>query len=282
MAKRNTKTGDGSSGNPNPGAGSQNQEGSSGTGGGLISAVVRVFSILETLSTKKSINLEHLSQETGLAKPTVYRFLNTLRGLGYVHRDENDQYFPTLKMFSIGSRILDHMDLPSITRPIAQGLSDRLGETVHLGVREGDEAIYLVKIESKYTLRMYSQVGKKIPLYCTAIGKSLLAGQASGEVDAYLERTRLIPFTPHTITDARAFHQELDRVRDQHSSQDREEHEEGIRCIASPILDHRGSTVAAMSVSWPVFRFDNAREAEYVGLVRDATKEISRILGAQI
>lgn len=244
-----------------------------------VNAVVRVFTILETLSRYKIINLEHLARETKLAKPTVYRFLNTLRELGYVRRDKNDQYFATLKMFSVGSRALDHMDLYLITHPIAEELSECLGETVHIGVREDFEATYIVKIESKYTIRMYSQVGKKIPLYCTAIGKALLSEESPETLGEYLETTRLVPFTPCTITSKKAFFEELARVRETGVAEDREEHETGIRCIGSPIRDYSGRITAALSVSWPMFRFDPARTDEYRQAVVRAAREISAVLG---
>ncbi|GAB6089438.1 IclR family transcriptional regulator [Spirochaeta dissipatitropha] len=250
-----------------------------GTPGSPISAVVRVFSIIEILSTRNRYNLEHLSQKTGLAKPTVYRFLNTLRDLGYVRRDENDQYYITMKLFSVGSRALDHLDLPVIAHPIAERLSEQLHETVHMGIRDEHEATYILKIESKYTLRMYSRVGRRIPLYCTAIGKALLSDAEQDQIKEYLDTTELIPFTPHTITKPESFMTELKAIKDSGLSHDREEHEEGIRCIASPIRDYTGNAVAAISVSWPKFRFDAEKEAEYSRLIHEAANEISAILG---
>ncbi len=246
---------------------------------GLQTSVVRVFSILETLSQVKSLNLEHLSQQTGLAKPTVYRFLNSLKDLGYVRRDHNDQYSTTLKLFSIGSRSLDHMDLYEIARPIARNLSLELGETVHVGIRDEHEALYLIKIESKYTIRMYSRVGKRIPLYCTAIGKCLLSGMDNSDLDTYGSVVSLVPFTPGTLTSLEQLKNEIHQIREQGFAEDREEHEEGIRCIGSPIRDYTGSIIAALSVSWPLFRFDKDREENNRKAVQEAAEEISRILG---
>ncbi|MFW5802139.1 MAG: IclR family transcriptional regulator [Spirochaeta sp.] len=250
-----------------------------GTLGSPISSVVRAFSILELLSTRHRFNLEHLSRKSGLAKPTVYRFLNTLRDLGYVRRDDNDQYYITLKLFTIGSRALDHMDLPVIAHPVAENLSEKLHETVHMGVRDELEATYILKIESKYTLRMYSRVGRKIPLYCTAIGKALLVENSEEELQEYVNDTRLVPFTPNTITDIDSLKRELDSIRETGVSNDREEHEEGIRCIAGLIRDYTGSIVAALSVSWPTFRFDPDKENDYTTAIRSAADEISGILG---
>src|SRR5690606_34699184 len=180
-------------------------------------------------------------------------FLNTLRDLGYVRRDKYDQYSTTLKMFSVGSRALDHMDLNTLTKPIAEDLSAKLGETVHLGIREGNEGIYILKIESRYTIRMYSQAGKRLPLYCTAIGKCLLSQMNPEEFEAYLGEEKLVPFTTRTFSDADSLAGELQKVRTEGYAQDQEEHEEGIRCIAAPIRDWSGRIAAAISASSPTF-----------------------------
>ncbi len=245
----------------------------------LVSAVVRVFSVLERMSRERSLGLEELSREIGLAKPTVYRFLQTLQELGYVRRDERDKWAMTLRLFNVGSRALDHLDLYSAARPTAEGLSEDLGETVHMGVLEGDSAVYVLKIESKYTIRMFSRVGRRIPLYCTAIGKVLLAHMPVEERQKLLAETKLVAFTPKTLTNRTALDAELERIRSEGFAHDDEEHEEGIRCIGSPIFDYTGCVVAAMSASWPRFRWDLGDEAQMAAKVKAAAARVSEILG---
>ena len=138
----------------------------------VVNAAARAFMVLERLSRQRTIGLEDLSRDVKLAKPTVYRFLLTLQELGFARRANGDQWAMTLKLFNVGSRALDHFDLHSAARPVAEELSDDLGETVHMGVLEGDSAVYVMKIESRHTIRMFSRVGRRIPLYCTAIGKA--------------------------------------------------------------------------------------------------------------
>ena len=129
-----------------------------------MSAVMRTISILEALSVVDGINLENLSRTTELPKATLLRFLSTLISLGYVYRDGADMYHLTLKMFSVGSRSLNHIDLINTAKPFAKQLCQDLGETVHMGILEDSYAVYVLKEESSYTLRMYSRVGKVIPL----------------------------------------------------------------------------------------------------------------------
>lgn len=243
------------------------------------SAVSRTIKVLEVLSRYKSINLEQLAKETDLPKATLLRFITTLTSLGYVFRDPYDQYSLTLKMFSVGSHSLEHMDLIRIARPIAEELAETTGETVHMGILEEDAATYVLKIESKYTIRMHSRIGKSIPLYCTAIGKVLLAGYEEKDRAQYISKTKLVPFTPNTIRSAAALNTEIKSILRDKYAMDREEHVLGVSCIAAPVRDYTGATVSALSGSWPMFRYEKKQESEYIRAVQDAASKISRMLG---
>lgn len=243
-----------------------------------MSAVERTMLILETLSKAEAINLENMAKMTALPKATLLRFLSSLISLGYVYRNSADQYHLTLKMFMVGSRSLSHIDLVSTAKPFAKKLSQELGETVHMGILEDDEAVYVLKEESSYTLRMYSRVGKIIPLYCTAIGKVFLSEMSDEELDGYLSTHTLKPFTPKSL-DESGLRAELKEIRSRGWAIDREEHEENIVCIASPIRDYSGKAVAAISASWPVFRFSREDLDKNASLVSETACEISSILG---
>lgn len=241
--------------------------------------VIRTIAILETLAHHRTINLENLARETGLPKATLLRFLSTLVALGYVYRSPNDLYSLTLKMFSVGSHGLEHLDLLQLANPVAQRLCDELGETVHMGVLDEDKAVYILKKESSFTIRMYSRVGKSIPLYCTAIGKILLSDMEEPQVDSYLDRVLLKPFTPNTLRNGEALKQELALVKKQGWAWDNEEHETGTMCIGAPIRDYSGKIVAAMSVSWPKFRWKDEEKMQIVNSILEACNELSRLLG---
>jgi IclR family KDG regulon transcriptional repressor len=245
------------------------------------SGVVRTIAILETLSHNQSINLESLAKETQLPKATLLRFLSTLVSLGYVYRDPADLYSLTLKMFSTGSHGLEHIDLINVAQPVAQRLCTQLGETVHMGVLEETQAVYVLKKESSFTIRMYSRVGKSIPLYCTAIGKVLLSDMNETEIKDYLSKVPLKPFTPLTIKDSETLKQELKEIRTIGWASDNEEHEMGTLCIGAPIRDYTGKVVAAMSVSWPLFRFNHEEKELIVNSILSECDNLSRLLGWQ-
>lgn len=244
-----------------------------------VSAVTRTFTILEKLSAVSSSGVEDLARSTGLAKATVYRFLLTLKDLGYVRRDGEDRWYLTLRLFSIGSRALDHIELPTIAGPLARALSAELGETVHVGVLDESEVLYVLKVETHSTIRMYSRVGRRIPLYCSAMGKVLLAHLPKDERSSLMDSLRLIRYTPNTLRDRRALETELERVLKSGYAIAAEEHEQGITCLAAPIRDSGGSVVAALSVSWPVFRFEAAQQKDYLRSIQQTAMELSSILG---
>lgn len=178
-----------------------------------ISAVSRTMNVLEVLSRQSSINLEQLSNKTKLPKATLLRFLISLSNLGYVYRDPYDHYSLSMKMFVIGSRNIEHTDIYKIARPVAENLAQDLGETVHMGIREDNSALYVLNIESQFNIRMHSRIGHAIPLYCTAIGKMLLSGLKKAEQKTLINTIPLTPYTAHTIQSKSTLMGELETVK---------------------------------------------------------------------
>ncbi len=244
-----------------------------------VSGVARAITILEALSNVESINLETLSKQTNIPKATLLRFLQSLFQLGYVNRDKADMYSLTLKMFSVGSKALRHTDLINTVRPYAKELCSYFGETVHVGIQDGDSAIYVLKEESSYTLRMYSRIGKIIPLYCTAIGKIFLSEMKEDELDEYLKNTNLKPFTKNSISTREGLIEEIAKIKERGWSIDNEEHEENVICLAAPIYDYNNKVIAALSVSWPIFRFEEVQSDNYIKKIKEVTATVSKILG---
>ncbi len=245
----------------------------------MMSGVSRTITILEVLSKKGELNLESLAKETDLPKATLLRFLSTLQQLGYVFRDDADRYSLTLRLFSVGSRALSRNDLISKARPYAKKLCSDLGETVHMGILEDNSAVYILKEESSYTLRMYSRVGKVIPLYCTAIGKIFLSEKSPKELDAYLKETVLKPFTVRTIKTKEALIDQLELTKKRGWAIDDQEHEDNIMCIAAPIRDYTRNVIAAISVSWPLFRFNKDEFEKATKEIKSVADELSVVLG---
>ncbi|MFY9513431.1 MAG: DNA-binding transcriptional regulator KdgR [Rubrivivax sp.] len=246
-----------------------------------VAAVLKVFAILQALGERNETGISELSLRLAMPKATIYRFLQTMKTLGYVRQEaDSERYGLSMRMYELGTKALQYPDLVEIAKVHMQRLSDSTGETVHLGMLIDSEIIYVHKVDSKHMLGMYSRVGRRAPLHCTAIGKVLLAWEPTkSRQDHLLQGCDFKRFREKTITTRPDFDAELERTRAQGFGQDREEFDEHIRCVAIPIFDRLNQVIAGLSVSFPTFRFDPAREPELVAMLRDASRDISSQLG---
>ena len=245
-----------------------------------VSSVLKVFGILQALGDEHEIGVTELSQRVMMSKSTVYRFLQTMKSLGYVRQEgENDKYSLTLKLFDLGAKALQHVDLIRIADQQMRLLSKETKETIHLGAMEEESIVYLHKIDSQYNLRMYSRVGRRNPLYSIAIGKVLLSWLDEREVREILAPVTFDLKTPHTLANVDALLAELAQVREHGFSEDREEQEEGLRCVAVPVYDRFGHVIAGLSISFPTIRFDDNQLMHYVAILHQAAENISLQLG---
>ncbi|SIR06660.1 transcriptional regulator, IclR family [Sphaerotilus natans] len=245
-----------------------------------VAAVLKVFTILQSLADRSETSLSELSIRLSMPKATVYRFLQTMKSLGYVRQEEDsERYGLTMKLFEIGSKTLRYPDLIEICKPHMHLLSERTGETVHLGTLIDSEILYVHKVDSRHMLGMYSRVGRRAPLHCTAIGKVLMAWEEPVRRDAVLAGAEFKRFRDKTICDLPSYLQELERTRAQGFGEDREEFDEHIRCVAVPLFGPHGAPVAGMSVSFPTFRFSEELARETVELLTQASRDVSAQLG---
>ncbi len=245
-----------------------------------VAAVLKTFSVLQALGERNDIGISDLSLRLAMPKATVYRFLQTMVTLGYVRQEaDSERYSLTMKLYELGTKALQYPELVDLAKYPMQMISDQTGETVHLGTLIDSEIIYLHKVDSVHALGMYSRVGRRAPLHCTAIGKVLMAWEDPQRRASILQKIDFKRYRDNTIADIASYEAELARVRAQGYSEDREEFEDHIRCCGVPIFDRLSRPVAGMSVSFPTFRYDAARAHEVVGLLGAASREISSRLG---
>jgi IclR family KDG regulon transcriptional repressor len=247
-----------------------------------VQAVANALEILEFLSTTTECGVSDLARTLGCQKSTVFRLLSTLKETGYITQDgSSEKYSLSLKLFKIGSRVVNDLDLNKSALPIITRLAQTTSETVHLCALDNDQLVYLQKIESTYSLKvtMMSRIGQGTPFYCTGVGKVLLAWQDSERIQAYLRSVNMESYTESTITDPLALASELQKVRIAGIAYDREEHELGVRCIAAPIFNQQGMVIAALSVSGPTVRMTDKQMESIRELVKDSAFEISAKMG---
>lgn len=246
-----------------------------------IKVLDKSLSLLELLLQKgSSMNMIELSEKLGFYPSTTHRILDTLKHRGYVEQDPHTQKYQLgLKVLELGMAKLHQMDLIREVTPYLKELVNQCNETVHLGVLEEGEVLYLAKEESSQTIRMCSYVGKRTPLYCSALGKVLLAYLSAEERKKILEEKVLSRLTENTITDKRELEKELDKVREQGFALDREENEKDVRCVAAPIRNHQGKVIAAISISSPIFRLDKNVQNNLKDAIIETSEKISKRLG---
>lgn len=221
-----------------------------------------------------------ISEKLELYPSTIHRILDTLKYWGYVEQDSHTQKYQLgLKVLELGMAKLHQMDLAKESTPYLKELVKQCNETVHLGVLEEGEVMYLAKEESSQNIRMISYVGKRAPLHCTALGKVLLAYMPEEERKKILQNKGLPRLTERTIIDERELGKELTEVRKQNFALDREENEKDVRCIAAPIRNCQGDVIAAISISSPIFRIDAGTQDNLKNALLKTSKEISKRLG---
>ncbi len=252
-------------------------------------AVVKTMRILEYLSHERSVGIIELTRRVSahangqqMNKSTVYRFLASLKELGFVRQDpETERYSLTLKLFEIGMCVLDRLDLWREADPVLKEIAQLTGETIHLATLDDKNLVYLGKIDSTKTLRvsMMSRVGQTAPTHCTGVGKTLLAYLAPSRLSEILAKERLLRYTPKTITRRVDLDRELASIREKGYAIDNEEHETGVRCVAAPVRDNKGIVCAAVSVAVPTVRFPDKEIPRYRDIIVRAAGEISNRIG---
>lgn len=241
-----------------------------------MAAILGAFSAEEP-----ELGVTEIAERLGLHKSTVHRFLVNLEAVGLLERTPRSaRYRLGLRIFEMGGLVLQGMSLFEEALPFLEGLVRDSGETGHLAVLDGGEAIYIERVEARRALRIPSAMGRGYPVHATSLGKVLLAHQPPGAVREVLAARGMGAHTPKTIVDPEVFDAELARVRGQGYAVDNEEYDEGLRCIGAPISDHTGAVVAALGIGGPVTRVTPERVPDLAGIVMNAARGLSLRLGA--
>ncbi|HEX7098037.1 MAG TPA: IclR family transcriptional regulator [Acidimicrobiia bacterium] len=240
--------------------------------------VLKAISLLNLVAANPDHTLSELSRLADMPAPTVLRLLRALQEESLVEVDRDGRYRLGVHCLVLGSTYLESFDLRKEARLELEALADEFDETVHLGVPDGIEVIYVDKVETSHSVRMYSRIGARSPMHSTGIGKAILAYAGDDLFQAVVEGG-LPRRTPNTITDPDRLAEELERTRERGYSIDDIENEEGIRCAAAPVLSADGTPVAALSVSGPASRITEDRLPELGKAVTEVAERLSARLG---
>jgi DNA-binding IclR family transcriptional regulator len=216
--------------------------------------LVKGLGLLEVLAhADRPLGVTELAARIGLGKSNVHRLLQALVELGYVRRDgEAGEYAASIRLWELGSAVLTNLDLRRAAQSWMDWLLDRTRETVHLSVLDGDDVVYVHKLDSPEPVRAYTQIGGRAPAYAVATGKAMLAWIDGGALEAVSHR--LHAFSSRTLTDPAEFLRDMERVRQQGFAVNRGEWRESVGGVAAPVRDPSGRVVAAVGLSGPIER----------------------------
>jgi DNA-binding IclR family transcriptional regulator len=243
----------------------------------------RAVAVLELLGESESpLGLADVCERMELHKSTAHRALMVLERTGLIERTPENRFRLGLKLYELGSRAIEQIDLRARVQPWFRKLSAQVGETVHLGVMQKTSIVYLDKVDPiNRRVWLASRVGASNPIHCTAMGKAILAFLPPDAAADIIARIRFTRFTPRTLCTPEALQRSLDRVRRRGYAIDDEEVECGVRCVGAPILNESGHPVAAVSVSGPSSRITQQSVPGIAEHLVHCCREISASLGTR-
>ena len=246
-----------------------------------VQSLDRALDLLEALASADELGVSDIAAKTGLVPSTAHRLLATLVARGYAAQNPaSGRYLLGFKLLELTSGLQDRLQrLRTAARPHLEAIQRETGETTNLVVLEGRDVVYVDSVSGTNSVRLFTEIGRAIPAHTSGAGKALLAWRDPKDIAALLGGVTLSASTPKTLTTLEALEDDFTRIRRRGYSTDNEEHELGVACVATPILDHAGLPLAAISVSGPITRVLHADTADLAGILREHAQEVSAALG---
>ncbi len=246
--------------------------------GPAIESVDRALRLLQVLGARGSgATLEEVARAAGLPKSSAHRTLSALRERRFATQQDDGRYLIGPELLRVAFDFYERMDLRVAMRPVLERLHREVNETVHLGILDGGDVVYLDKLEPSHPIGLNSRIGGRNPAHCTGVGKALLAwtyptDEAIGGWIA--ERGELAARTPRSITSPPALAREMARIRAEGYARDVEESEQGVRCLAAPLFMGTARPRAAVSIAAPRERLSAARMRALAPVLLRATSSL--------
>jgi len=243
-------------------------------------ALVKGVALVDLVAASPTpVRQADLVEASGLPRPTVMRLLDALLDLGLLDTDRRGDYRLGAHAAMWGTAFARNLDVADVAAPVMEELSSTTRETCYLGVRDGNNVLYVAAALSPQAIRPAATVGARNPLYSTGVGRVLLAFAGPGERAELIAQTDLVARTPRTVTDPEALERVLEETTARGYAIDDVENEDGIRCVAVPIRDAHGHVIAGMSLSAPAYRFSMDDLTRVAPEMIRRSAEISRRLG---
>lgn len=249
---------------------------------GGVQSLGRAFAILEEVARNRDgIALAELSKRVGLHNSTTFHLVKTMVSLGYIRQmKDSKRYRVGRPLFALAASALDEIELVSLATPVLEDLSRETGESSHFSVRMGDAVVVIARTAGPGAFQLTDRVGVVRPAHCTALGKVMLAALRPEQLDRFLARVELKPFTPKSITDPAILRREIEETRRSGMAFDDGEFDHEVRCVAVPVRDFTGHVIGALGISGPVWRLSIQALQGRARTVQAAADRLSAEFGA--
>ncbi len=246
-----------------------------------IGSVIKAVEVMQELAkSEDGLGVTEISNRLNYGVSATYHLLNTLKLCNIIEQDKKTKkYRIGFALFRITGMAKKQNILANLAQCYLDKLREMVDETSNLVILDGSEIVYIAQSESTKRLKMFTQLGAKVPLYCTGGGKVLLAYQPKKIQDLILNKTNFEKYTENTLDSAEALIQELTAIKKQGYGIDNEEREEGVTCIAAPVFDCYDEAIASISISLPTSRLREKQIPSIIKNVMDVSKELSNGLG---
>lgn len=245
-----------------------------------VQSVSRALSIINCFKDSPEMGISEISAAMDLNKSTVFGLVNTLTSFGYLEQVESTKkYRLGITLFELGNMVLSRIDIRNETKEMCSSLAEKYRATVHIATHSDGQVVYIDKIDIDDSLITASKVGKRAPMYCSGVGKAMLAFLPKEYFEKYVAKYPLKRMTPNTITNKKELLSELETIRKTRIALDREEIEPGLSCIASPILQKDGFPEISVSLSFPYGRINEIDQDEAKADLAECTRKLSERLG---
>lgn len=228
------------------------------------------------------LDIAQLTAKVPFPRATTYRIVAGLVAEGLIMQNPDGSYTLGYRLIQLASKSWEASDIRTAARPFIEALRNATKETVHLAVPSGNGMAYIDKLESPNAVRMMTRIGARVEFHSTSVGKAYLSSLPEERARQIIAGLEFRPFTEFTFTDRDLFLEEIRKTRERGYSYDHEENERDIRCFGSAIYDRSGEPVAGVSISIPLYRYDENRHADYARMIRETAASITQSLAAVV
>lgn len=241
--------------------------------------IIKSLDVLQLFYSHKELSLQEMVALSGMPKTSLHRLLGSLEEMGFLQRNESGLYELGLIFLRLGHLVAERLDIRNVALPIMRRVRDELEEAVNLVVRDGNDVIYIEKVDTRHPVRVYTRIGRRAPLHGGACPRALLAFLPDDERNRYINQADLIKVASGTITDRNQLKTITEEAREKGYTVSHSELEDYSSAVGAPIFDYTGGVVASLSIAGLTTRFSSDRLPLLIEKVQEAATEISEKLG---